>query len=283
MADASVIMIQQGARRNFIYARQLQAAGLLHSLVADAAWAEGEAGPWTRLAMRCSSRLTGAIQRRTVVGVPASRLRASLAPNFASISKSLMHEERAFALIDEAQAWPMRIRGLQGADIVVNYHGNGGSFLSYAKRRGARIITDFVVTPKYLEIEHRERALWPGWESERTSPSILAFYRDRMSRLVALSDLYLCPSQAVARDLADLSGFNAARVRILPYGVSGVLLRQAKPLRDGCCSPARRGCARAFPISREPRPCSSSGTSTSRLSSRVRLRRSFTPDRKRAI
>ena len=143
----------------------------------------------------------------------------------------LCTEERAFALIDEALAWPMRIRGLQVADIVVNYHGNGGSFLSYAKWLGARIVTHFVITPKYLEIEHGERALWPGWESDRTSPSILAFYRDRMSSSVALSDLYLCPSQAVARDLADLSGFDAARARILPYEVSGVLLRQAKPRR----------------------------------------------------
>ena len=161
--------------------------------------------------------------------MPASRLRASLAPSLAKISKLLMHEERAFALIDEALAWPMRMRGLRGADIVVNYHGNGGSFLSYAKRRGARIVTNFVITPKYLEIEQGERALWPGWENDRTSPSVLAFYRNRMSRLVALSDLYLCPSQAVVRDLADLPGFDAQRARILPYGVSGVLLRPANP------------------------------------------------------
>ncbi len=247
MTDASVMMIQQGARRNFIYARQLQAAGLLHSLVTDAAWAEGEAGPWTWLAMRFSSRIAGAIGRRTIVGVPASRLRASLAPSLARISKSLMHEERAFALIDEALAWPMRIRGLQGADIVVNYHGNGGSFLSYAKRRGARIVTDFVITPKYLEIEHKERALWPGWESDRTSPSILAFYHDRMSSLVALSDLYLCPSRAVARDLADLSGFDAARVRILPYGVSGLLLRQAKPRRGRVLFAGAAGLRKGIP------------------------------------
>jgi hypothetical protein len=38
------MMIQQGARRNFVYARHLEAANLLHSLVTDAAWPEGDAG-----------------------------------------------------------------------------------------------------------------------------------------------------------------------------------------------------------------------------------------------
>jgi len=229
MADRRVMMIQQGARRNFIYARQLEAANLLHSLVTDAAWPQGGTALCRRLAERFVPRLRGSIERRTVQGLPDARLRASLLPNFASASKLFMHEERAFALIDEALAWPNRLRGLGGADIVLNYHGNGGSFLSYAKRLGASIVTDFVVTPKYLEIERRERLLWPGWENEKSSRSVIEFYRKRMSRLVALSDLYLCPSQAVARDLSDLPGFDAARVRILPYGASDVLLREARP------------------------------------------------------
>ena len=230
MTKRRVMMIQQGARRNYIYARQLEAAGLLHSLVTDAAWADGDAGPWARLAMRVSSRIAGAIGRRTVVGVPASRLRASFAPNLASISKSLMHEERAFALIDEVLAWPNRIRGLGGADIVVNYHGNGGSFLSYAKRQGAKIVTDFCTTPKYLEIEHRERVLWPSWDdTPETPPSMIDAYKQRTSELIALSDLYLCPSRIVATHLSEMPGFDPSRLRILPYGVSGVLVHEPRP------------------------------------------------------
>lgn len=229
MTERRVMMIQQGARRNFIYARQLEAAGMLHSLVTDAAWTGDDVGSLVGLAARFAPRLAGALARRRIAEIPGARLRASLAPNLAAVAKSFMHVERAFAVIDEALAWPNRFRGLDGADIVINYHGNGGSFLDYAKRRGASIVTDFVITPKYLEIEHRERSVWPGWESDRTSKSVIEFYRKRMSRLVALSDLYLCPSQAVARDLSDLPGFDAARLRILPYGASGVLLREARP------------------------------------------------------
>ncbi|OAI24507.1 hypothetical protein A1351_17780 [Methylosinus sp. R-45379] len=223
------MMIQQGARRNFVYARHLEAANLLHSLVTDAAWPEGDAGSLAQFAARFAPRLRGAIARRTVRGVPSARLHASVLPNLVSTSMSFLHAERAYPLIDEALAWPNRLRGLEGADIVVNYHGNGGSFLAFAKRRGARIVSDFVVTPKYLEIEHEERSRWPGWESDSTSPSVIEFYRKRMSRLVAISDLYLCPSRAVARDLGDLPGFDPARVRLVPYGASGVLLREARP------------------------------------------------------
>lgn len=227
--ERNVMLIQQGARRNYIYARQLEAAGMLHSLVTDAAWADGEVGFPIQLAARFSARLRGAIARRTVETIPRSRLRTSFLPNAAILSMSLVPPERAWAFLDEVLAWPNRLRGLDSASVVVNYHGNGGSFLTYAKRRGARIVTDFVITPKYLTIEREERARWPGWEIDSTSEAVIDFYRGRMSRLVALSDIYLCPSTAVASDLAELAGFEASRVRVLPYGASGVLPRIPRP------------------------------------------------------
>ncbi len=226
-----VMMIQQGARRNYVYARQLEQAGMLHSLVTDAAWAEGRHRGLASLAAGLAPFVAkGAIARRTVKGVPASRMHASIAPNLAALLVSGRHEERRYQFVDEALAYRCRLRGLGGARIVLNYHGNGGSFLDYAKARGAKIVTDFVVTPRYLEIEAAERARWPGWEAQTTSPLIIDFYRRRMSWLVQLSDLYLCPSQTVASDLADLPGFDPARVRLVPYGSSGSLLRTPTPV-----------------------------------------------------
>jgi glycosyltransferase involved in cell wall biosynthesis len=231
MNERRVMMIQQGARRNYVYARQLEDAGLLHSLVTDAAWPAGDEGWPTRLALRLAPGLSGPLARRCAAGVPRSRLRASILPNLAGVARRFMHNETAFALSDEALAFPNRLRGLCGADIIVNYHGNGGSFLSWAKRRGAKVATDFVITPKYLEIEQRERVIWPGWGTDEVSQSIIDSYRARMAHIVALSDLYLCPSQTVARGLADLPGFDPTRLRLLPYGVSCALLRQARPER----------------------------------------------------
>jgi glycosyltransferase involved in cell wall biosynthesis len=247
MDERRVMMIQQGARRNYVYARQLEADGLLHSLVSDAAWPAGDEGWPTRLALRLAPRLSGPLARRSAMGVPRSRLRASILPNLAAAAGRFMHDETAFELLDEALALPNRLRGLGGAGIVVNYHGNGGSFLFWAKRQGAKVVTDFVVTPKYLEIEQRERMTWPGWETDEVPQSVIDAYRARMARLVALSDLYLCPSQTVARGLADLPGFDPARLRLLPYGVSGTLLRQARPKRGRVLFAGAAGLRKGIP------------------------------------
>jgi glycosyltransferase involved in cell wall biosynthesis len=220
------MMIQQGARRNYIYGRQLEAAALLHSLVTDAAWPDGQLSLAMQVLVGALPRLRGPVMRRSVKGVAPQRLRTSLLPNLVGVAVRFLHEEQRFALEDEALAVHCRLRGLGSADIVMNYHGNGGSFLEYAKRRGARIVTDFVITPKYLEIEQRERERWPGWETYTTPERVIADYRKRMSWLVTISDLYLCPSQTVARDLADLPGFDAGRIRLVHYGTSGVLLRE---------------------------------------------------------
>ena len=225
-----VMLIQQGARRNYIYARQLEAAGLLHSVVTDAAWPQSGPGWMGRAAIKAMPRLVRVLERRTLHGIPDGKLRASVLPNLASLCRLFVHEERAYSVADEALALMNRWRGLGGASIVLNYQGNGGSFLDYAKREGARIVTDFIITPKYLEIERDEHAAWPKWEANVTSQAVIDFYRQRVSRLVQISDVYLCPSQAVARDLSELPGFVAERVAILPYGVSGTVLRQGTPV-----------------------------------------------------
>ena len=247
IASAQVMMIQQGARRNYVYARQLEQAGLLHSLVTDAAWAEGDGG----LARRFFA-LSGPISRRTVRGVAAARIHSSYVSNIAELIVSGLravglHEERGYQLVDEIQALRCRVRGLGGAKIIINYHGNGGSFLDYAKARGAKIVTDFVNTPKYLEIEAAERDHWPDWEPQSSSPKIIEFYRQRMARLLQISDLYLCPSQTVARDLADLPGFDPSRLRLVPYGLSGVLLRPAAPIQGRVLFAGAAGLRKGLP------------------------------------
>jgi glycosyltransferase involved in cell wall biosynthesis len=225
-----VMLIQQGARRNYVYARQLERAGLLHSLVTDAAWAPETISPLTHVLCRAIPALKGPLARRTVLNIPREKLKASIIPNLLQATMVWGHEEQKFAFADEALAWRSRIRGLDGARIIVNYHGNGGSYLDYAKAQGAKIVTDFVVTPNYLKIEKDERKRWPGWEEQTTSDRIIGLYRQRMAWLLQISDIYLCPSQTVARDLADCRGFDPARVRLVPYGISGVLLQPPRPV-----------------------------------------------------
>jgi glycosyltransferase involved in cell wall biosynthesis len=236
----SVMIVQQGARRNYVYADQLHAAGLLHSLVTDAAWHADATGLRAQFYKRY-------LPRRKVTGIPASKLHSSVLPNIAAGLKWVMHEERAFPLIDEALSRSVPDSMLDGVDVVLNYFGNGGSLLDRAKRAGAKIATDFIITPRYLEIEREEHARWPGWEDNRTSDAVVAQYLARMARLLELSDIYLCPSQSVARDLATLPGFDPARVKLLPYGVSGVLLRPKKTVKGRVLFAGAAGLRKGLP------------------------------------
>jgi glycosyltransferase involved in cell wall biosynthesis len=223
MDERPVIVIQQGARRNYIYARQLEAAGLLNYVACDAAWPEQSSRRLARLMTPFGSRLSGAVLRRSIKGVPSYRICATLWPNVASLVRHFVDEERFYDVADEALAWRLRLRGLRAANIVLNNFGNGGSFLTFAKRRGAKIITDFISSPKVREIERAERAVWPGWDSEETSQQSIDVYRRRFLWLLQISDIYLCPSQAVADDLAELPGFDEQRVRVVPYGTSDAI------------------------------------------------------------
>lgn len=213
------MLIQQGARRNYVYAQQLERAGLLHTLATDAAWTDD--AQWL-----LSPLLRKLAPRRRINGIPVDRIVTSVLPNVISaLAKRTLHRERAFAIVDEALALVLTARNFVGVDVVVNYQGNGGSFLKRARARGAAIITDFIITPKNLELEFEERCRWPGWEKEDIGRPMIDFYSRRMSNLMDLSDIYLCPSSAVARDLATIDGYDPARARVVPYGVSGVLLK----------------------------------------------------------
>lgn len=227
MNKRPVITIQQGARRNYIYARQLEAAGLLNYLGCDAAWQEEPAEWFQRLAPGLANKLC----RRTIAGVPSGRICATIWPNIAGLLNRFIEDEIVFDIRDELLALRLRLRGLNGAHVILNYFGNGGSFLTAAKRRGARVITDFISSPKKLEIEQRERAAWPGWDGEKTSQKVIDAYRRRFLWLLDISDIYLCPSQSVADDLAELPGFDPMRVRIVPYGTSGVVRVRPQPER----------------------------------------------------
>jgi hypothetical protein len=44
MPEIGVAVIQQGARRNYMYARRLADPGLLLSLITDVAWVQGRRG-----------------------------------------------------------------------------------------------------------------------------------------------------------------------------------------------------------------------------------------------
>ena len=225
----SVMLIQNGARRNYIYGRQLEEAGLLYMMSTDAAFSSEHQGLSERLIRKFFPKLEKGISRRKIFGVPKTRLRNSILPNIAGLLTEWMPEEYRFYIVDKISGWNNRIYGLGNTKVIVNYHGNGGSFLNFASRKGVGIITDFVITPKYLEILNAEQLIWPGWDLKPIPNNMIEFYRLKMSELVRISDRYLCPSENVSRDLQDIPGFDSSRVRIVPYGKSGINSKSSQP------------------------------------------------------
>lgn len=212
-----VMMIQMGARRHYAYTRQLDKAGLLHSFVTDAAWTSQD--HWMpRLAGRLMPGRMPALARRIVPMGEPLRLEASLIPNLMSVAWPGMARERRYSLADDLLGRVAERRWDEKLRIVVNYFGNGGSFLERAKARGALIVTDFISHPRYWDIVADERQRWPGWEAGDDLATDRAAYTRRTARLVALSDIYCCPSPAIAESLADFEGFDERKVRHLPYG-----------------------------------------------------------------
>lgn len=199
-------------------------------MACDTAWSEF--GPAT-LARKIAERipqLRGAVERRTVRCIPPERILSSLLPQFAGLLRGIFNEEYVFAAADELLAVALRRRRLEGAKVLVNYQGNGGSYLRTAKSMGMRILTDFIITPDNLEIVKRERESWPDWEGKPPPPHAISFYRRRIDKLLQISDKYLCPSTRVADDLAKFPSFRPDRVRILPYGANLVSLKQRRPV-----------------------------------------------------
>ncbi len=212
-----VMMIQMGARRHYAYTRQLEAAGLLHSFITDAAWASAD--HWMpKLAGKILPARKPALARRIVPMREAARLEGSLLPNIMSIAWPGMAREQRYAMSDDLLGRVAERRWDEGVRVVVNYFGNGGAFLKKAKARGALIVTDFISHPNYWDIVVEERARWPGWEADDGVAADRAAYTQRVARLVALSDIYCCPSPAIAEALAGYEGFDHAKVRLLPYG-----------------------------------------------------------------
>lgn len=232
MRDLRALVIQMGARRAYELARMLQERGALSRLDTSAAWAEGS----TPFLSRMFPSLDSAIARRTAVGIPRGRLCSTALPEAAGAFAQFFgfRLDRRYALEDWLLGTVSRIRGLGGANVVVNTLGNGGlGFLSWAKGAGAKIATDVFITPLVDELEAAEQEQWPGWESTSMSSSAILANRHRMDGLIQLSDKLLCPSQTVVDGLESFPAFDPAKVVLLPYGLGDfeIALGQPTPRR----------------------------------------------------
>jgi len=221
---SDVIVIQQGARRNYIYAAQLESHGLLHSLATDAAWSQK-----SNMLVRWMGKRF--FPRREITTVNESPIYVTFLPNLiGSLARRLISRERFYSVIDDILGLYLIFRVPSLPKVVVNYAGNGGMFLRYMRKHGAKIVTDFVITPLQLEIQRKECLAWPDWGEHPPSMREIEYYRTRTQDIIRYTDRCLCPSPSVAKDLQDHFSVDPAKISIVPYGASGVLLRRRNPV-----------------------------------------------------
>ena len=220
-----------GARRGYELARMLEDRGALAALHTSTAWRDGEAP--SRLYRRLSGVTDGQVKRRTIRGIPPHKIRADFLPEpLGKVVERLgLSRQARFRAEDWVLGRSARKAGLAGASVVLNTTGNGGTaFLSWARRQGARIATDIVITPSVYDILAEERRRWPGWESAPGFEADAARYRRHIEEVVAVSDLLLSPSDTVDDGLATVKGFDAGKLARVPYGLGSVTVRPGAPV-----------------------------------------------------
>jgi glycosyltransferase involved in cell wall biosynthesis len=251
-----VLVVQMGARRDYELARMLEQKGVLAALQTSAASAEGRRPGFLARTILASN--APAATRRTVRGVSQQKVRTTFLPEIvgAGLRKLSVEIECRYRVEDWALGWAARWRGLAGANVVLSTCGNGGlDFLHWAKKRGAKIATDVVITPLVYEIVAQEHARWPDWMPARYMRKTISAYRRHMECVVSVSDLLLCPSDAVVEGLATLRGFRSDKIARISYGLGATRLTPGQPIAKRVLFAGEAGLRKGLPYLAEAARC----------------------------
>lgn len=202
-AAPRVIVVQMGARHDYAVARQLHARGALAALYTDLCWTEGAA----------------TARRRVVRDIPAGLVHSSPAATALGRLARVAGEGFAYTVEDAVLGWHGRRLGLRDANLIYTVFGGAERLLRHARRRGLKVASEVIITPAAQDIEAAERRHFPGWDAAPVSAAELRRTHAKVARMIALSDLLLCPSPSVVEGFASFQDFDPRKARVVPYGV----------------------------------------------------------------
>lgn len=237
-----------GSRRGYELARMLQVRGALAALHTSSAWLEGKQPG--KIFRRLSGVSEGVVQRRTIRGIPEAKVRITFLPEMMDhiLLWAGAGQESRFRVSDWMLGLSARNAGLNNASIVLNTTGNGGAaYLRWAKRQGARVVSDIAITPLVYEILREECDRWYGWEVPQGFQADADLYRSHIENLVSLSDLLLSPSSVVDDGLASVNGFNIDRLVRVPYGLGAFELQTGAPIPKRVLFAGQAGLRKGLP------------------------------------
>jgi glycosyltransferase involved in cell wall biosynthesis len=226
----------------------LEQKSVLAALQTSTAWStEGSDSISYKL---LSAYNSGAAKRRTVNDLPQYKVRSTMLPEAAGflISKVGVSGQARYRLEDWFLGFAARRGGLSGATVVLNSAGNGGiGFLDWAKRRGIKIATDVIITPRVFHILEEEMERWPGWESIGALRREKDRYVRHMEKVVSVSDLLISPSDTVDDGLATIFGFSPDKLVRVPYGLGAEKIHFGNPVPKRVLFSGQAGLRKGIP------------------------------------
>ena len=223
----SVLVIQTGARHGYALPSAFAEAGMLERLETDLCAGPllsrlaGLPGPLGRLGAR---RVPDCVLERTRMDA-AETLRAEAAMRLA---RSAVQRRDALAWSLERRGRRMAGRGLGGATHLFSTHGEGGALLRRSRGAGVPVLTDVVVSLSARAVRRAEWRAHLDWGPEPAPSGPADVERD----LLEMTDVFVCPSRAVASDLARNWGVPRAALRVIPYApAAGWTEARADPVR----------------------------------------------------
>jgi glycosyltransferase involved in cell wall biosynthesis len=219
-----ILVTQHGARRYYAVPRMLEQAGVLEALYTDstvysrlgrmARWLHPR--PGGRMA-RLVNRVPHGVSRDKVFSTDAVFwFEMTRARRGRTAVEDYEYAHWCTVLSRRMAAW-----GVRKADTLYNMYCENLVFVEQAKAQGLRIMTDVYMNPQTRRIVAEECRRFPRWaEVFQARRGIDAVPQVCIEKMLALSDVLICPSQWVIDGLSDYPAFDPAKVALVPNACS---------------------------------------------------------------
>jgi glycosyltransferase involved in cell wall biosynthesis len=199
----------------------------LHSLITDFAIVPGISDWFEILLPRILSRL----RRRVLPDLATTAVHTYASVNlFEILTRTILAKEDRYEMLNSILSFRTRNISLGNANVLLTTYGHGGHLIERARREGLKIVTDFYITPDCYGLVSKVRAQLglSGCGTDRRNEFV---WEKTTQRLLELSDLYICPTERVAKDLATRSAFRPGNAKVLPYPVAHLVEGPQTPKR----------------------------------------------------
>jgi glycosyltransferase involved in cell wall biosynthesis len=215
-----VVVAQMGARHSYAYPLLLEKHGLLSALITD--YCEVPDAGFVR---RLFASFAG--NPRRLVNLPKKKVRSFPILNVMGLAKRFIDNEALYDLQDQILGYLAESHTIH-ADVLLSTFGNGGGLIEKMRTQGAAIVTDLIIAADHLEVVREEQLRWQDWEPETVSLHRVEAMREKIERLLFLSDVLICPSIRVQKSIEGYTNFQPGKVRVLDYPTPSWTSRSVK-------------------------------------------------------